>query len=109
MQFICEGRIALCALPASVEEELGVGEDDLNNLSGFLRSIEGVCVAALLRNAGEENTKVSVRSIPGYNAASICEIFGGGGHAGAAGCSIRMPLAEATAELEAALIKWENS
>lgn len=109
LQFLCEGKIVMCALPAAVEEELGIGEDDLNNLSGFLRSIEGVCVAALLRNAGEDNTKVSVRSIPGYNAASICEIFGGGGHAGAAGCSIRKPLAEAAAELEDALIKWENS
>ena len=109
LQFLCGGSIVMCALPSTVEEELGIGEDDLNNLSGFLRSIEGVCVAALLRNAGEENTKVSIRSIPGYNAASICELFGGGGHAGAAGCSIRKPLAEATAELEAALIKWENS
>ena len=106
-KLLCDGKIALCALPASVEEELGVGEDDMNNISGFLRSIEGVCIAALLRNAGEENTKVSVRSIPGYNAASICELFGGGGHAGAAGCSIRKPLAEAALDMEKALIKWE--
>ena len=108
-KLLCDGKIALCALPASVEEEIGVGEDDMNNISGFLRSIEGVCVAALLRNAGEENTKVSVRSIPGYNAASICEAFGGGGHAGAAGCSIRKPMAEAAAEMEAYLVQWEKS
>ena len=108
-KLLCDGKIALCALPAAVEQELGISEDDLNNLAGFLRSIEGVCVAALLRNAGEMNTKVSVRSIPGYNAASVCEIFGGGGHAGAAGCSIRMPLAEAAVELEKALIQWEQA
>ena len=107
-KLLCDGKIALCALPSSVEEELGVSEDDMNNISGFLRSIEGVCVAALLRNAGAENTKVSVRSVPGYNAASICEQFGGGGHAGAAGCSIRKPMAEATEELEKALIAWEK-
>jgi phosphoesterase RecJ-like protein len=108
-KLLCDGKIALCALPDTVEEELGVGEDDMNNISGFLRSIEGVCVAALLRNAGPENTKVSVRSIPGYNAASICEIFGGGGHAGAAGCSIRMPLAQAAEAMEKTLIEWERS
>ena len=108
-KFLCDGKIAMCAVPAAVEQALGICEDDLNNLSGFLRSIEGVCVAALLRQAGEENTKVSVRSIPGYNSASICELFGGGGHAGAAGCSIRKPLAQAAEELEAALVKWENS
>ena len=108
-KLLCGGKIALCALPASVEEELGVTEDDMGNVSGFLRSIEGVCVAALLRNAGPENTKVSVRSVPGYNAASICERFGGGGHAGAAGCSIRKPMAEAAAEMEQALMEWERS
>ena len=108
-KLLCDGKIAICALPATVEQELGISEDDLSNLAGFLRSIEGVCVAALLRNADQNNTKVSVRSIPGYNSASICSIFGGGGHAGAAGCSIRMPLEEATAELEKALIQWEQN
>ena len=106
LKLLCGGKIALCALPREVEEEIGVGEDDMNNISGFLRSIEGVCIAALRRNAGEENTKVSVRSIPGYNAAYFCEQFGGGGHAGAAGCSIRKPLAEAAKELEEVLTKW---
>ena len=106
LKLLCDGKVAICALPKEVEEQIGVGEDDMNNISGFLRSIEGVCIAALLRNAGEENTKVSVRSIPGYNAAYFCEQFGGGGHAGAAGCSIRKPLAEAAKELEEVLTKW---
>lgn len=108
VKLLCDGKIALCALPSTVEEELGVSEDDMNNISGFLRSIEGVCIAALLRNAGEENTKVSVRSIPGYNAAAICQQFGGGGHAGAAGCSIRKPMAEAAEDMEKALVAWET-
>ena len=106
MKLLCGGKIAMCALPKEVEEKIGVSEDDMNNISGFLRSIEGVCIAALLRNAGEENTKVSVRSIPGYNAAYFCEQFGGGGHAGAAGCSIRKSLAEAAKELETVLEQW---
>ena len=106
LKLLCGDKIAMCALPKAVEEEIGVSEDDMNNISGFLRSIEGVCIAALLREAGGENTKVSVRSIPGYNAAYFCEQFGGGGHAGAAGCSIRKPLAEAAKELEAVLEKW---
>lgn len=106
LKLLCGGRVAICALPKAVEEQIGVGEDDMNNISGFLRSIEGVCIAALLREAGAENTKVSVRSIPGYNAAYFCEQFGGGGHAGAAGCSIRKPLAEAAKELEAVLLQW---
>lgn len=106
LKLLCGGKIAMCALPKEVEEKTGVSEDDMNNISGFLRSIEGVCIAALLRNAGEDNTKVSVRSVPGYNAAYFCEQFGGGGHAGAAGCSIRKSLAEAAKEVEEVLEKW---
>ena len=94
-KLLCNGKIAICALPKAIEEEIGVDEDDMNNISGFLRSIEGVCIAALLRDVDECNTKVSVRSVPGYNAAYICETFGGGGHPGAAGASLHMPLNEA--------------
>ena len=94
-KLLCNGKIAICALPKAIEEEIGVDEDDMNNISGFLRSIEGVCIAALLRDVDECNTKVSIRSVPGYNAAYICETFGGGGHPGAAGASLHMPLNEA--------------
>lgn len=108
-RFLCDGQVAICALPESVETACGVDEDDMTNISGFMRSIEGVCVAALLRQADALNTKVSVRAIPGYNAAALCQQFGGGGHAGAAGCSIRQPLEDATQALETVLLAWWNS
>ena len=107
-KLFADGKLALCALPQSVEEQLGVDEDDLGNLSSFIRTIEGVCMCALLRQANEEYTKVSVRAIPGYDAAAICESFGGGGHAGAAGCSVKLPLEEAALAVEKAMVDWEN-
>ncbi len=108
IKLFCDGKLALCALPKAVEEEIGVSEDDMSNVSAFLRSIEGVCMAALLRQTESEFTKVSLRAIPGYDAAAVCEIFGGGGHAGAAGCSIKMPLEQAASEMEKAMIRWET-
>ena len=104
-----DGKLAVCALPKAVEEELGVDEDDLGNLSSFIRTIEGVCMCALLRQSDEDGTKVSVRAIPGYDAAAVCEAFGGGGHAGAAGCFIKLPLQEATEAVRKAMLDWENS
>jgi phosphoesterase RecJ-like protein len=103
------GKLATCAIPKAVEESLGVDEDDLGNLSSFLRTIEGVCMAALLREVDENNTKVSVRALPGHNAAAVCEQFEGGGHAGAAGCSIRMPLKDAEEAIRKAMLAWEIS
>ena len=77
-------------------------------VSNRIRSIEGVCLAGLLREA-EEGCKISLRAIPGYNAADVCAMFGGGGHAGAAGGFIKLPLKEAEKALMEAMLKWENS
>jgi phosphoesterase RecJ-like protein len=103
-KLLSDGKIALCALPKSVEEEIGVDEDDMGNLSSFIRTIEGVCMAALLRQSDENNTKVSMRAIPGYDAAAVCAVFEGGGHAGAAGCSVREPMDVAQTLVEKAML-----
>ncbi len=108
-KIFCDGKFALCALPKQVEQSFGMNEDDMSNVSAFLRSIEGVCMAALLRETDSEYTKVSMRAIPGYNAMTICQAFGGGGHAGAAGCSVRLPLEQAADTIEKAMLDWENS
>lgn len=101
--FLAEGKIAICALPLEVEQEMGLTEDDMENISGFPRSIEGVKIAATLRQQPDGPVKVSIRALPGYNAAAICEKFGGGGHAGAAGCSIDLPMNEAVDAIVCAL------
>lgn len=106
-KLISDGKIAVCALPKAVEEQIGVNEDDMGNLSSFVRSIEGVCLAGLLREH-ENGCKISVRAVPGWDAAAVCEQFGGGGHAGAAGGFIRLPLDEAAKALEDAMVAWEN-
>ena len=103
-----EGTMAVCALPKAVEERIGVDEDDMGNLSSFIRSIEGVKLAGLLRE-NENGCKISVRAVPGWDAAAVCEKFGGGGHAGAAGGFIRLPLEEAAKALEEAMLEWERS
>ena len=95
MLFLQDGQVAICALPKAIEEELGLTEDDLENISGFPRSIEGVKIAATIREDGENRVKISVRAVPGYDAAAICARFGGGGHKGAAGASMNCSMAEA--------------
>ena len=88
----CGGAVALCALPKQMEE--AVSPEDLEGIPGFLRSIEGVKICALLRET-DGGSKMSVRAVPGYDAAAVCKKFGGGGHKGAAGASVQLPLAEA--------------
>ena len=67
-----------------------------------LDSQEDMC--ALLREA-EGGVKLSVRCVPGYDAAAVCARFGGGGHKGASGATMDMDLAQAAQAVEAVLLE----
>ena len=103
LEFFNDGKIALVAIPKSVEEELGVTEDDMDNISGFPRTIEGVCMAATLRHTKKGNVKLSLRAVPGWDASAVCARFGGGGHAGAAGATLYLPMEEAAQAVKTAI------
>ena len=104
MQMLCDGKIAICGIPADLHEQLDLTEEDMGNLSGFLRSIQGVKIAATVKQDKEGHTGFSVRAVPGYDAAAICTKFGGGGHKGAAGASMEnVTLEEAVNALMAAM------
>lgn len=102
-EFLAGGKIAICALPRAKELELGLTEDDLENISGFPRTIAGVQIAATLRQEASGRIKLSVRALPGHDAAAICAVFGGGGHKGAAGASMDMTMDAAVEAVKAAM------
>ena len=95
-----DGQLAIVAIPKAVEERLGVTDAELGNLSSYARSIEGVCLAATLRQGKYGETKISIRAVPGWDAAAVCERFGGGGHPGAGGATTRMSLEDTVKLLE---------
>lgn len=95
LELYADGKIALCRIPLSVEHELGVGEDDMENVSNFARNIEGVELAVTFRTDLTGATKLSVRSAPGYDASEVCAALGGGGHKAAAGARVSCDQPEA--------------
>ena len=105
MKMLRNGEMAIVAIPMAVEEELGVTQDDMDNISSFPRTVAGVCMAATLRETADGDTKISVRAVPGYDATIVTTKFGGGGHKGAAGASLKMPLEEAAKAVEKAMLE----
>ena len=105
MKLLRDGRFAICPIPRAVEEAIGVTEDDMDNISSFPRTIAGVEMAATLRQTKDGDTKISVRAVPGLDAAAICAKFGGGGHKGAAGASTHLGLEEAVKAVEEAMLE----
>ena len=108
LQFLCGGQIAICALPLQLERDMGLTEDDMENISGFPRSIEGVKIAATLRQQADGLIKLSVRALPQYDANAICRKLGGGGHRGAAGATLDMSMEEAVKTVIQAMPELTN-
>ena len=105
MKVFSEGKLAVVAIPKSVEDTIGVTEDDMDNISSFPRTVAGVCMAATLRETKDGDVKLSVRAIPGFDATIVTSQFGGGGHKGAAGATMKMSLRDAALAVEKAMME----
>ena len=100
MRLFDDGKMAVVAIPRAVEDLLQVTDDDMDNISSYPRTVAGVRMAATLRQSKDGETKISVRAVPGYDAAAVCAHFGGGGHKGAAGASTHLALEDAAKKVE---------
>lgn len=100
LRIFAGGKLAVVAIPRAVEQEIGVTEDDMDNITAFPRTVAGVQVASTLRQTPDGATKLSVRAVPGMDATKIAAVFGGGGHKGAAGATTELPLEEAARAVE---------
>ncbi len=69
----------------------------------FLKEMKGIEVAALVRETGKDRYKVSMRSKGQVDVASIANLFGGGGHKKAAGCTIEGSIEEVKKKLVEAM------
>lgn len=87
-EFYCGGSVGVCSIPLQLQQELGLTEDDIDDISGFAREIEGVKIGVMLREVDNGRGKISVRTAPEIDAAAICGVLGGGGHAAAAGANV---------------------
>ncbi|MED9970597.1 MAG: DHH family phosphoesterase [Ruminococcus sp.] len=99
IEYCCADRCAIISVTREMKNKLGVGDDELEGLASIPRQIEGVMVGITMRERDEGGFKVSVRSDSHVNAAEFCARFGGGGHAAAAGCTVKGSLEEAKARL----------
>ncbi len=106
-RFYADGQAAICVMPEGLAQSLGAKESEIGGLSGFVRAIAGVKIAATVQVQEGEN-KISVRAVPGYDASAICEKFGGGGHKGAGGAASKLTLEETATKLAEAMLEQLN-
>ena len=105
--FLFDNRCLILTATAEMQRKTGCGQSDLEGVAEISRSVEGVlCGVSIKQSLEEDNTyKISLRTYEPLDASEICKTLGGGGHKGAAGASLKMPLAEAAKAVEEAMLE----
>lgn len=83
------GQCIVSAVDRKVLDFYRAEPKDLEGIVNQLRNIKGVECAIFMYQTGEMEYKVSLRTSEKVNAAQVASFFGGGGHARAAGCTMK--------------------
>ena len=84
--------------------------EDTEGIISFIRDIEPVEVACLLKENNKKEIKISLRSKRFVDVSEICSTFNGGGHKRASGCTINENIDDAEKLIVEQIIKmwWFN-
>ena len=89
IEFYEDGKISFIYLSKEMLDSIGANASDTETVSQLGRGIEGVQIAAFMRDKADGEYKVSVRCNSGADVSQLCASLGiGGGHKKAAGCTI---------------------
>ena len=111
MEVFAKDQAVIAYVTEDMAAAAGTLMEDAESAIDLLRNIEGVEIAALLKQR-QEGIKVSLRAKSWGSVDQIAAKFGGGGHKKAAGCTLHMSLEEARdalkKEMEQSLEDLEN-
>lgn len=107
LELRCDGDLIVSYLTGADYEQTGAGEEMTEGIIDNLRAVDGIRVAAVVRDQvsrGRAARKISLRAGDEHTDVSVlARKFGGGGHVRAAGCSTELPYEEIVDELCAGL------
>lgn len=105
MELLCGDSVGMVGISEEMLRACGAKEEDCEGLIDYIRDIETVEVACVLRESKDGTVRVSLRSKHSFDVSAVAARFGGGGHMRAAGCTLSEPLAEAKRIMKAALLQ----
>lgn len=92
-----DDKCILLTVTAEMQEKTGCSGTELEGIAVISRSVEGVKAGVTVKQTGDNEFKVSIRTYEPLDASAICKKLGGGGHRGAAGASVSGSLSEVKA------------
>ncbi|MBQ6847812.1 MAG: DHH family phosphoesterase [Clostridia bacterium] len=98
-EFHFDDRCMVLTVTDEMQYKTGCSGTDLEGIAVISRSVEGVIAGVTLKQTGDDEFKVSLRTYSPLDASEICKTLGGGGHKGAAGASVKGDLATVKAKV----------
>ena len=109
-EFHFDDRCIVLAVTEEMQNKTGCSGTELEGIAVISRSVEGVKAGVTIKQTGDDEFKVSLRTYPPLDASAICKTLGGGGHKAAAGASVKGSLNEVKAKvLEAVGLSLEEN
>lgn len=88
LECFLDGKIGIIAVTQEMLRDNNTKLEDTEGIVSFIRDIDSIEVACLLKEIDNNEIKVSLRSKKEIDVSKICNKFNGGGHVRAAGCTI---------------------
>ncbi|MDR2676767.1 MAG: bifunctional oligoribonuclease/PAP phosphatase NrnA [Endomicrobium sp.] len=88
MKTIINNNVSYIILTRNMLNKSGAKDNDADNIINYTLEIDGIKIGCLFKEISNDITKISCRSVRGFNILEIMRTFGGGGHKNAAGCII---------------------
>ena len=82
------GKITVAEITRAMMAQSGANEDDMDDIASLAGRADGCVLSITIREQADGTCRLSLRSTSEVNSSDICAVFGGGGHALAAGCTI---------------------
>ena len=87
-----DNKVAIIKVTQEMLKETNTTMEDTEGIISFVRDMEPVEIAILMKEINDEVTKISIRSKRYVDVAKLTSVFDGGGHKKAAGCTINKPI-----------------
>ncbi|HEX5691817.1 MAG TPA: DHHA1 domain-containing protein, partial [Roseiflexaceae bacterium] len=94
-----DGPIVWTVISQAMSRATGAEDEAADEVVRMMQRIEGVRALVMFKERMDGTTKISLRSKPPINVAKLAQVWGGGGHAQAAGATLLMSPAEAEREV----------
>lgn len=109
IEMICNGKADIAYVTQDMLKKTGALMEETEGIIETLRNISGVEISAFLKENKKNEIKVGLRAKTYGDVSAIAQIYGGGGHKKASGCTLYTSLEDAKKQISTSIVEHLKS